>query len=72
MAAFTYSAPSPHCSDGKIADLRTGRWFNPRLGHYSFRGLMLVIPLSPLSVVLTIVMWKAASGLEEILCRVLG
>ena len=27
----------PHSSVSSVADLRTeGRWFNPRLGHYSF------------------------------------
>ena len=31
----------PHSSVGSIADLRTGgRWFDARLGQYSFRGLM--------------------------------
>ena len=40
-------------SSGSVADLRTGgRWFDPRLGQYSFRELMTVIatgfiPLSP-------------------------
>jgi hypothetical protein len=29
------------------------------------------IPLSQLSIVSTMVMWEAASGLERILCRVL-
>ena len=60
------------------ADLRTGgRWFDPRLGQYSFRGLIIVIatgfiPLSPLSVVSTMVMCgKAASGLERISLGVL-
>ena len=65
-------------TDHKLnADLRTGgRWFNPHLGQYSFRGLIIVIvtgfiPLSPLSIVLPIVLWEAASGLERILCGVL-
>ena len=46
-----------HSSVGSVADLRTeGRWFDLRLGQYSFRGLTIVIatgfiPLSPLSVV---------------------
>ena len=61
-----------------FADLRTGgRWFDPRLGQYSFRGFMVVIatgfiPVSPLSVVSTMVMWEgnAACGLERILCGV--
>ena len=58
------------------ADLRTGgHWFDPRLGQYSLRGLMIVIatgfiPLSPLSLVSKWLCGKAASGLERILCRV--
>ena len=48
----------PHSSVGSVVDLRTGgRWFDSRLGQYSFRELMTVIatgsiPLSTLSVVL--------------------
>ena len=66
----------PHSSVGSIADLGTGRWFNPRLGQYSFRGLMIAIatgfiPLTPLSNVSTMVMWEAASGLERIMSLVL-
>ena len=70
----------PHSSVGSVADLRTGgRWCDPRLGQYSFRGWMIVIvrgfiPLSPLSIVYTMVCGKAAmvcgkaaSGLERIL-----
>ena len=59
----------PHSSAGSVADLRTGgRWFDPRLGQYSFRGLMTVIatgffPLSPLSVVSTMVMWESSQWL---------
>ena len=35
---------SPHSSVGSVADLRTGgRWFDPRVSQYSFRGLMRVI-----------------------------
>ena len=57
-----------HSSVGSDADLRTGgRWFDPRLSQYSFRGLMIVIAtgliLSPL-----FRQWlcgKAASGLEK-------
>ena len=34
----------PHSSVGRAANLRTGgRWFDPRLGQYSFRGLMIVL-----------------------------
>ena len=52
----------PHSSVGSVADLRTGgHWFDPRLGQYSFRRLMIVIatgfiPLSPLSIVSRMVM----------------
>ena len=36
--------PSPHSSGGSVADLRTGgRWFDPLVGQYSFRGLMVII-----------------------------
>ena len=67
----------PHSSVGRIAHLRTAsRWFDPRLGQYSFRGLMIVIetgfiPLSPLSIISTMIMWEAASGFERLLCGVL-
>ena len=71
-----YSHAEPQSSDGSIVNLRTGRWFDPRLGQYSFQGLMIVIatgfiPLPLLSVVLTMVMWEAASGLKRILCSTL-
>ena len=54
-----------HSSFDSVADLKTGRWCDPRLGHYSLRGLMIVIvtsfiPLLPLSVVLTTVMWDSS------------
>ena len=64
-------------SVGSVQDLITGgRWFDLRLCKYSSRGLMIVIatrciPLSLLSIVSTIVMWEAASGLERILCAVM-
>ena len=60
------SGPEPHSSAGSIADLRTGgHWFDPRLGQYSFRGLMIVIvagltPLSTLFIVSTMVMWESS------------
>ena len=56
----------PHSSFSSVTDLRTGgRWFDPWLGQYSFRGLMIVIatgfiPLSPLSVVSTMVKWESS------------
>ena len=52
----------PRSSVGIVQDLRTGgHWFNPQLSGYSFRELMIVIatrfiPLSLLSIVLTMVM----------------
>ena len=57
---------SPYGSVGRVAGLRTGgHWFDPRLGQYYFRELMIVIahrcPLFR--------QWlcrKAASGLENI------
>ena len=75
---LSFSRAKPNSLVGSVADLRTGgRWFDPRLGLYSFRGLMIVIatgfiPLSPLSVVSTRrICGKAASGLQRILCGVL-
>ena len=56
-----YLTAEPHSPVGSVADLRTGgRWFDDRLGQYSFRRLMIVIakgfiPLSPLSIVSTMV-----------------
>ena len=67
IQVLPFPFPEPHSSVGSDnADLRTGGcWFDPRLGQYSFRGLMMVtatgfIPLSPLSVVSTIVMWQSS------------
>ena len=68
----------PHSSVGSVQDLRTrGRWFDPRLGQYSFRGLMIVIatvviPLSPLSIVLTMVMWESSQWLGKNIVRSTG
>ena len=64
-------------SSTSAINLRTGgRLFDPWLCQYSIGGLMIVIatgfiPLSPLSVFLTIVCGKAGNGLERILCSVL-
>ena len=56
--------PFSSCAD-LFVDLRTGgRWFDTRLGQYSFQGLMIFIatgfiPFSPLSmIILTIAMWE--------------
>ena len=68
----------PHSSVGSVADLRTrDRWFDPRFGKYSFRELMIVvatgvIPLSPLSVVLTMVMWENSQWLGKNIVRSTG
>ena len=61
----------PHSLVGSVADVNTGgRWFDPRLGHYSFVGLMIVIatgliPLSPQSVVSTMVKWESSQWLGK-------
>ena len=67
----------PDSSVGSVADVRTvGRWFDPRLVLYSFRGLMIVVakdlffshrrPLFQQRLC-----GKATSGVEIILCGVL-
>ena len=62
---------------GSVTGLRTGgHWFDPRLGQYSFRGLMIVIATgSCLSQRCPLFrQWlcgKAAGGIERILCGVL-
>ena len=48
----------------------TGRWFDPRLSQYSFRGLMMVIatgfiPLSMLAIVLTMFTWESSQWLGK-------
>ena len=59
-------AYSSRAEPQSVADLKTeGRWFDPRLGQHSFRGLMIVIAtgfirLSPLSIVSTMVMWESS------------
>ena len=68
----------PHSSVGSVADLRRGgRWFDPRLGQYSFQGLMIVIatgiiPLSLLHVVSTMVMWENSQWLGKNIIRSTG
>ena len=65
-------------SVGSGADLRTGGcWFDPRLGRYSFRQQTIVIAtgfstLSPLSVVLTMVMWESSQWLGKNIVRRTG
>ena len=82
--AFTLFIPlpriitEPHSSVGSVADLRTGgHMFNPRLGKYSFLGLMILIaigfiPLSPLSVVSTTVMLESSHWLGKNIVRSTG
>ena len=59
-------------------DLRTtGRWFDPRLGQYSFLGLLIVIvtgfiPLSPLSLVSTMVKWESSQWVGKNIVRSTG
>ena len=66
-----HMSTKPHSSVGRVVDLRTGgRKFDPRLGQYSFGGLMIVtatgfIPLSQLSIVLTVVMWESSQWLGK-------
>ena len=61
----------PHGLRGSVADSKTGgRWFDPRLAQYSFRELMIVItpefiPLSPLSVVSTMVTCESSQWLGK-------
>ena len=65
----------PHSSVGGVQDLRTGnRWFDPRLGQFSSRGLIIVIatrfiPLSPLYFVLTMAMWEISQWLGKSIVR---
>ena len=67
-----------HSSVGSVADLRTGgRWFDHRLGQYSFSGLMIliatgVILLSLLSVVSTMIMWESSQWLGKNIVRSTG
>ena len=63
-----------HSSVGNVADLRTeDRWFDPRLGQYSFRVLMIVIATGFIPVSLSLIRQrlygKAASGLENNIVR---
>ena len=75
MHIIIYSGAEPHSSVGSVADLRTGgRWFDTRSGQYFFRGLMKVIatgfiPLSPLPVVSTMIMWESSQWLEKNIVR---
>ena len=54
-----------------VGSVQTGDcWFDPRLGQFSFRRLMIVtatgfIPPSPLSVVLTLNRWESSQWLEK-------
>ena len=76
ITALNICYADPHSTVGSDAHLKTeGRWFDPRLGQNSFRGLIIVIatrfiPVSPLSVVSTMVTWESNQWLG-ILCGVL-
>ena len=72
------NSAEPNSSVGSVADLRTGdHWFDPRLGQYSFRGLMIVIaaefiPLSTLFVVSTMFIWESSQWLGKNIVRSTG
>ena len=64
-----FNSAEPHSSVGSVYAWRTGGRF-PRLGQYSFRGLMIVIvtgfiSLSPMSIVSTMVMWESSYWLGK-------
>ena len=43
MVFFHWLKAKPHSSVGSVENLRTrGRWFNPQLGQYSGREMMIV------------------------------
>ena len=61
----------PLSSVSSVQDLKAGGcWFDPRLGQYSVRGLMIVIAtgfirLSLLSIISTIVVWESSQWLGK-------
>ena len=67
-----------HSSVGSVQDLQTrGRWFDPRLGQFSVRGLMIAIApgfilLSPVSIATTMVMWESNQWLRKNILRSIG
>ena len=77
LRSFVPRAKS-HSSVGSVADLKTGdRWFNPRLGQYSFPGLMIVIATgffspSPLYIVPTMVKWESSQWLGKNMAQSTG
>ena len=77
MITFVLCA-EPYSSVDGVADLRTGgRWFDLRLGKYSFQGLIMVnatgfVPPSPQSVVLAMVMWESSLWLGKDIVRSTG
>ena len=69
--------PSPYQSVAMRTRETEGRWFDPRLGQYSFRGLMIVIAtgfisLSPLFNVSTMVMLENSQWLGKNIVRSTG
>ena len=78
MMIFLFDMAELHSSVRSIVYLRTrGRLFNPQLSQYSFQGLMIVIatgfiPLSPLSIVLILIMWKSSQWLGKNIVRSTG
>ena len=72
--SLTKGGAEPHSLVGSVADLKIGGcWFDSRFGKYSFRGMKKVIetgfiPLSPLSVVSTMVMSESSQWLWKEYC----
>ena len=75
---FHFLIAEPLSSVGSVADLRIGgRWFDLRHGKYCIRGMMIVIvtrfiPLSPLSVASTMIMWESSQWLIKNIVRGTG
>ena len=68
----------PHSSVDSVANLRTGGcWVDPQLSQYSYRWLMIIIatgsiPLSLLSLVSTMVIWKYSQWFGKNIVRSSG
>ena len=78
VGSLNFHFAEPHSSFGRVVDLRTGgRFFDPRLCQYSFRGLMIVIvtgiiPVSLLSVVSTMDMLESSQWLGKNIVQITG
>ena len=64
-------AAEPHRSVNSVQGLRPGgRWFDPRLGHYSFRGYMIVSATGFIPVIVsTMLMWKSGQWLGRTIVK---